>query len=83
MAHYVDKSLPMVLFNTLYYCLKSPYYTGTAYFYGYLNSVIKKDVKIQDMEIRNYYRSQGLGFLFSRVSGVLSNNSTEPKKGEQ
>ncbi|AAM30823.1 glycosyltransferase family 2 protein [Methanosarcina mazei] len=83
MAHYVDKSLPMVLFNTLYYCLKSPYYTGTAYFYGYLNSVIKKDVKIQDMEIRNYYRSQGLGFLFSRVSGVLNNNSTEPEQGEQ
>jgi glycosyltransferase involved in cell wall biosynthesis len=83
MAYYVDKSLPMVLFNTLYYCLKSPYYTGIAYFYGYINSSIKREKKIQDMEIRNYYRSQGLGFLFSRVSGVLSRNSTDSRQGEQ
>jgi glycosyltransferase involved in cell wall biosynthesis len=83
MAHYVDKSLPMVLFNTLYYCLKSPYYTGIAYFIGYLDSAIKKEKKIQDMEIRTYYRSQGLGFLFSRVSGALSKNSTGSRKGEQ
>ncbi|MPN58288.1 hypothetical protein SDC9_205991 [bioreactor metagenome] len=83
MAYYVDKSLPMVLFNTLYYCLKSPHYTGIAYFYGYLSSAFKKEKKIQDTEIRAYYRSQGLGFLFSRVSGALSRNSTEPKQGEQ
>ncbi|HIH74102.1 MAG TPA: glycosyltransferase family 2 protein [Methanosarcina sp.] len=83
MAFYVDKSLPMVLFNTLYFSLKSPYYTGIAYLYGYLNSAIKREKKIHDMEIRAYYRSQGLGFLFSRVSGVLSRDSTEPKQGEQ
>jgi glycosyltransferase involved in cell wall biosynthesis len=75
MAYYVDKSLPMVLFNTLYYSLKAPFYTGIAYFYGYLNSAVKREKKIQDMEIRTYYRSQGLGFLFSRISGALSHNS--------
>jgi glycosyltransferase involved in cell wall biosynthesis len=83
MAYYVDKSLPMVLFNTLYYSLKSPYYTGTAYFYGYLNSAIKKEKKIRDMEIRTYYKSQNLGFLFSRISGVLSRSSTDTRQGEQ
>ncbi|MDQ1275242.1 MAG: hypothetical protein QG610_815 [Euryarchaeota archaeon] len=83
MAYYVDKSLPMVLFNTLYYCLKYPHYTGIAYFYGYLNSAVKREKKIQDMEIRTYYKSQSFGFLFSRVSGILTRNSTESKQGEQ
>ncbi|MDI9394753.1 MAG: glycosyltransferase family 2 protein [Euryarchaeota archaeon] len=83
MAYYLDKSLAMALFNAIYFSLKSPYYTGIAYFYGYLNSVVKREKKIQDMEIRTYYRNQGLGFLFSRVLGFLSRNSTEPGKGEQ
>lgn len=80
MAYYVGKSLPMVLFNTLYYFLKSPYYTGIAYFYGYFNSAIRREKKIQDMEIRTYYKSQSLGFLFTRILGILSRNSTESKQ---
>lgn len=83
MAYYVDKNLPMVLFNTLYYSLKFPYYTGIAYLYGYLNSTIKREKKIEDMEIRTYYRSQNLGFLLSRISGILSRHSTDSKQGEQ
>ncbi|WP_440946653.1 glycosyltransferase family 2 protein [Methanosarcina sp. T3] len=83
MAYYVDKNLSMVLFNTLYYSLKSPYYTGIAYLYGYLNSAVKKENKIKDMEIRAYYRGQNLGFLFSRISGVLSRSSTDAGQGEQ
>lgn len=83
MAYYVDKSLSMVLFNALYRSLKPPYYTGIAYFYGYLSSAIKREKKIQDTEIRTYYKSQNLGFLFSRVLGALSRNSIDPKQGEQ
>lgn len=83
MAYYVDKNLPMVLSNTLYYSLKSPYYTGIAYLYGYLNSAIKREKKIRDMEIRAYYRKLNMGLLFSRISGVLSRNSTDAKQGEQ
>lgn len=45
MAYYVDKSLSMVLFNILYRSLKSPYYPGIAYFYGYLSSAIKREKK--------------------------------------
>jgi glycosyltransferase involved in cell wall biosynthesis len=83
MAYYVDKSLSMVLFNTLYRSLKSPYYTGIAYFYGYLSSAITKEKKIQDREIRTYYKSQNLGFLFSRILGTLNQHSIDHKQGEQ
>ncbi|AAM07794.1 TPA: glycosyltransferase family 2 protein [Methanosarcina acetivorans] len=83
MAYYMDKNLPMVLFNTFYYSFKSPYYTGIAYLYGYLNSAVKREKKIGDMEIRAYYRKQNLGLLFSRISGFLSRNSTDAKQGEQ
>jgi glycosyltransferase involved in cell wall biosynthesis len=83
MSYYMGKSLSMVLFNSLYRSLKSPYYTGIAYFYGYLISAIKREKKIQDVEIRTYYKSQNLGFLFSRISGLSSRNSMNPKKGEQ
>ncbi|AKB34355.1 glycosyltransferase [Methanosarcina siciliae HI350] len=83
MAYYVDKSLSMVLFNTLYFSFKSPYYTGIAYLYGYFNSAVKKENKIRDTEIRAYYRKQNLGLLFSRISGILSRNSTDAKQGER
>jgi len=83
MAYYVDRNLPMVLFNTLYYSIKSPYYTGIAYLYGYLNSAIKREKKIGDMEIRTYYRKQNVRLLFSRISGVLSRNSTDTQQGER
>lgn len=83
MAYYVDKNLPMVLLNTFYCSLKPPYYTGIAYFYGYLNSAIKREKKIKDMEIRTYYRNQNVRLLFSRISGALSRHSTDPKQGER
>lgn len=83
MAYYMDKNLPMVLFNSLYYSFKSPYYTGIAYFYGYLNSAVKREKKIGDMEIRAYYRKQNMSLLFSRISGFLSRNSTDSRQGEQ
>jgi glycosyltransferase involved in cell wall biosynthesis len=83
MAYYVDKNLPVVLLNTLYRSLKSPYYTGIAYLYGYLNSTIKREKKIPDMEIRAYYRSLKLGMLLSRISGSLSRNSTDARQEER
>lgn len=83
MAYYMDKNLPMVLFNALYYSFKSPYYTGIAYFYGYLNSAVKREKKIGDMEIRAYYKKQNMSLLFSRISGFLSRNSTDSRQGEQ
>ncbi|AKB18882.1 MULTISPECIES: glycosyltransferase family 2 protein [unclassified Methanosarcina] len=83
MAYYVDKNLPMIMLNTFYRSLKPPYYTGIAYLYGYLNSAIKREKKIRDMEIRDYYRSLNLKLLFSRISGILSRNSTDAQQGEQ
>ncbi|AKB76160.1 glycosyltransferase [Methanosarcina lacustris Z-7289] len=83
MAYYVDKNLPVVLLNTLYYSLKSPHYTGIAYLSGYLNSAIKREKKITDMEIRTYYRRLNLRLLFSRISGYLSRNSTDTHKEER
>lgn len=55
MAYYLNKHPFLVFLNAIYFTTKKPYYTGIAFLYGYLISVLKKREKIQDKEIRNYY----------------------------
>lgn len=83
MAYYLGKNSFMALLNALYYSVKSPYYTGAAYFWGYFGSAIRREKKIQDSEIRAYYRNQGIGGLLSRFSGTFNRNSKGVRKGEQ
>lgn len=82
MAYYLGKNPFFALVNVLYLSVKSPYYTGAAYFWGYFSSAIKKEKRIQDPEIRAYYRNQGLSGLLSRISGMLSRNSRDMREGE-
>ena len=56
MAYYLGKNPLVALTNVLYYSVKSPFYTGAAYFWGYLSSAIKREKKIKDPEIRAYYQ---------------------------
>ena len=83
MAYYLGKNPFMALLNVLYLSVKSPYYTGIAYCWGYFGSAIKREKKIQDPEIRNYYRNQGFAALFSRISGTFSRNSRNVQEEKQ
>jgi glycosyltransferase involved in cell wall biosynthesis len=83
MAYYLGKNPFIALLNVLYYSVKSPYYTGAAYFWGYFGSAIRRENKIKDPEIRAYYRNQGSAGLLSRLSGTFSRKSKDMRKGEQ
>lgn len=83
MAYYLGKNPLVALTNVLYYSVKFPFYTGAAYFWGYISSYIKKEKQIQDLEIRSYYRNFKLSGLSSRVSEIFSRNSGDTHKGEQ
>jgi glycosyltransferase involved in cell wall biosynthesis len=82
MAYYLGKNPFIALANVLYFSVKSPYYTGAAYFWGYFGSAIKREKRIQDPEIRAYYRNQGLAGLLSRVSGMFGRNSGNVREGK-
>ncbi|MGB9940009.1 glycosyltransferase [Methanosarcina sp.] len=83
MAYYLGKNPFIALANVLYFSVKSPYYTGAAYCWGYFGSAIRREKKIDDPEIRAYYRNQGLAGLFSRISGMFSQNSRDVREGKQ
>lgn len=82
MAYYLGKKPLIALVNVLYFSLKPPYYTGAAYFLGYFSSAIRKEKRIQDPEIRNYYRNQGLSGLLSQIPGMSSHNPRDLREGE-
>lgn len=54
-AHYLNKHPLLVLLNFIDFSRQKPYYTGIAYVYGYLRGVIRRDKKIDDKEIKEYY----------------------------
>lgn len=83
MAYYLGKNPFISLLNVLYYSLKSPHYTGAAYFWGYFGSAIRREKKIQDSEIRAYYRNQRFVDSLSTISGIFSRNSGEAWEREQ
>jgi len=82
MAYYLGKNPFIALLNVLYFSVKSPYYTGAAYFWGYFSSAIRREKQIKDPEIRAYYRNQGSSGLLSRLSGTFSRKSKDVRKGE-
>jgi len=45
-----------VIAKGIKYLCRSPYYLGIAYLYGYLSSVLRRMDKIDNEEVRNYYR---------------------------
>lgn len=82
MAYYLGKNPFIALVNVLYFSVKSPHYTGAAYFWGYFNSAVRKEKRIQDPEIRAYYRNQGISGLVSRISGTFNQDSRDLREGE-
>jgi glycosyltransferase involved in cell wall biosynthesis len=82
MAYYLGKNFLVALTNVFYLSVKFPFYTGAAYFWGYISSAVKREKRIQDPEIRAYYRDFKLSGLSSRASGIFSRNSGDSHKGE-
>jgi glycosyltransferase involved in cell wall biosynthesis len=64
----------LVFMNALYMTTKKPYYNGIALFYGYLFGVIKKDKKINDLEVRNYFRYKRWGEVRDKIRLKIKNS---------
>jgi len=55
LAYYLNKHPVLVLLNCIHHTFSKPYYIGVPYFLGYFSAVIRREKKIGDVEIRNYY----------------------------
>jgi len=56
--YYVDLPFLFALYKAMRYSLERPFYLGAAYLWGYLLSMVRGEEKIDDSEIRRYYRYQ-------------------------
>ena len=57
-AHYLNKHPLLVAINVIFFSTQKPYYTGVAYAWGYLGGVIRRDKKIADEQIKEYFWKQ-------------------------
>lgn len=57
-AYYLNFSPNHVLFNAVLYLFKRPYYIGIAYFASYFICLMRKKEKIEDEELRHYFRTK-------------------------
>lgn len=53
--YYLNFNPIQVFVKIINYSFKNPYYLGIAYFIGYFSSFIKKEKKIEDSKIKEYY----------------------------
>ena len=72
-AYYLNKHPFLVFLNMIYITTKKPYYVGIAFLYGYLMSVFKREEKIDDEEIKDYYWNtrlkEYLNVFFEKLKG--------------
>ena len=64
--YYLNYHPFLVFMNATVLFLKKPHYTAFSYIMGYLSSVIRRDPKIDDSEIKNY-------FYFVRPKEIINN----------
>lgn len=58
--YYLNYNLAVILLNVLYESTKKPHYHAFALLYGYCLGIIKGEDKIDDQEIRDYFRHKRL-----------------------
>jgi glycosyltransferase involved in cell wall biosynthesis len=58
LAHYVNLHPILVLLNVIDFSRQKPHYRGIAFAYGYLKGVLRRDKKIEDEWIKDYYRNK-------------------------
>ncbi|KKH48773.1 glycosyltransferase family 2 protein [Methanosarcina sp. 1.H.A.2.2] len=71
MAYYLNKNPILILLNVFNYTLKKPHYTGIAFLLGYIRPFIKREERIKDREIREYYWTSRLVEYKNLVIGRL------------
>jgi len=57
-AYYLNLSPLHIMFNTMHYLFKRPYYIGISYFARYFDCLIRKNGRIEDEELRRYFRNK-------------------------
>lgn len=60
MAYYLNKNPILVLLNVFQCTFRKPYYIGVAFLLGYISACIKREERIKDKEIREYFWSSRL-----------------------
>ncbi len=75
MAYYLNKNPMLVLLSAFQRTLKKPYYTGLAFLWGYIVPCIKREERIKDREIREYFWNYRLieyrKIVISRIKSIL------------
>jgi len=59
-SYFVNISPCFAMLKSLKYLFNRPYYIGLAYFWGYFSSFLRKQERIDDAEIREYYHKTKL-----------------------
>jgi glycosyltransferase involved in cell wall biosynthesis len=54
-AYYLNKHPILVFLNFMDFSTQKPFYIGIAYAYGFLKAFIRRDKKIDDKQIKDYY----------------------------
>lgn len=76
MAYYLNKNPILVLLNIFQCTLRKPYYIGIAFLSGYLTACVKREERIEDREIRDYFWSYRLieykKLLIRRMKSLFS-----------
>jgi glycosyltransferase involved in cell wall biosynthesis len=75
MAYYLNKNPLLVFLSAFQRTFRKPYYLGIAYFWGYLKPSIKREERIKDKEIREYFWNNRLieykKIIISRIKSFV------------
>lgn len=73
--YYLDYSPFLVLLSSILSILRYPHYPAFFYLFGYTSSVLKRDSKIDDVEVRHYFKNiriwEVLTYIKTRISQKL------------
>jgi hypothetical protein len=62
-SHYLNLHPVHVVVRSFIYSYRRRYYAGVAYLSGYLSSIIKRERKEEDEEVKNYFRNKWKKYL--------------------
>lgn len=79
--YYLNYHPIVMLLNVLYELTQKPYYHAIAYCYGYCSGIIKRKDKIDDQEIRDYFRHKRLREIKNILIGRLTMSNMLKKLG--
>lgn len=66
-AYYLNKHPLLVIGIFLYLIVKPPYYIGFSFLAGYITALVRKEPKIKDSEIKDYYYNKRLAMIIKSI----------------